>query len=368
MSLAERDGVGAVGPLLVYPNGTVQHAGVVLASAARPTTSCAASRATPTATRARSLHARGLRRDRRVHARPPRPLPRARRVRRALRDALPGRRPLPPHRALGPAHPLHAAGGARPPRERDAGRPSTTTSTARFSSTRGARRSRAATRTTTRCSRSTAPTTDPRRPRERPLRQLPRLHEQQRGPHLQPRERALRPASAAPSRSRATRTRSRDRRAALPDPRLPRRAARRLGFPDGGPPTLVHALDAARGRARAHRGARRAAPLPVRRPPRGQRGCDHRRQPRHDASTSCARPRRPSSTRRPLAALAPGADAALPRRRRRDDGDHRPAARVPARRRPGRDRLAGVRAGALHRRPAGAGAPPPARNRRRASR
>jgi GT2 family glycosyltransferase len=30
VSLAERDDVGAVGPLLVYPNGTVQHAGVVL--------------------------------------------------------------------------------------------------------------------------------------------------------------------------------------------------------------------------------------------------------------------------------------------------------------------------------------------------
>jgi GT2 family glycosyltransferase len=30
VSLSERDGVGAVGPLLVYPNGTVQHAGVVL--------------------------------------------------------------------------------------------------------------------------------------------------------------------------------------------------------------------------------------------------------------------------------------------------------------------------------------------------
>ncbi len=30
VSLAELDGVGAVGPLLVYPNGTVQHAGVVL--------------------------------------------------------------------------------------------------------------------------------------------------------------------------------------------------------------------------------------------------------------------------------------------------------------------------------------------------
>ena len=30
VSLAERDRVGAVGPLLLYPNGTVQHAGVVL--------------------------------------------------------------------------------------------------------------------------------------------------------------------------------------------------------------------------------------------------------------------------------------------------------------------------------------------------
>jgi GT2 family glycosyltransferase len=30
VSLASRDGVGAVGPLLLYPNGTVQHAGVVL--------------------------------------------------------------------------------------------------------------------------------------------------------------------------------------------------------------------------------------------------------------------------------------------------------------------------------------------------
>src|SRR5213079_1263670 len=30
VGLAEPDGVGAVGPLLLYPNGSVQHAGVVL--------------------------------------------------------------------------------------------------------------------------------------------------------------------------------------------------------------------------------------------------------------------------------------------------------------------------------------------------
>ena len=118
----------------------------------------------------------------------------------------------------------------------------TTTSTARSSSTRGARRSPAAIRTTTRCSRSQAPTTDPAPRRERRLRQLPRLHEQQRGPHLQPRERARRP-----------RGRLRGRRARRPGHDRPHRRpafqaldfadARNGGlrFPDGGPPTLVHA-------------------------------------------------------------------------------------------------------------------------------
>ncbi len=194
VSLAERDRVGAVGPLLLYPNGTVQHAGVVLGirgtadhvmrgfpgAADGYAGSLSCTREVSAVTAACML----IRRD---------ALRRARRVRRALRDPLPGRRPLPAPRALRPAHPLHAARRPPPPRERHARRATTTTSTARSSSTPGARRSPAATRTTARCSRSRGPTTDRGSRRERPLRQLPRLHEQQRDPHLQPRERAHRP-------------------------------------------------------------------------------------------------------------------------------------------------------------------------------
>ena len=187
------DGVGAVGPLLLYPNGTVQHAGVVLGMRG---TADHVMRGFPGDA---DGYAGSLSCTREVSA----VTAACMLVHRELFAELGG---FDEHfathyqdvdlclriRRSGPAHPLHAARRARPPRERDARqrvRP---------------RRPCAAPRRLGRDDRPRRPVLQPvlslsgadYRPaarRERRLRQLPRLHEQQRDPHLQPRERAHRP-------------------------------------------------------------------------------------------------------------------------------------------------------------------------------
>ena len=123
VSLAERDGAGAVGPLLVYPNGTVQQAGVVLGLRG---TADHIMRGFPghlrRPRRIALVRARGLRGDGGMHGDPARGLPGGRRVRRALRDALPGRRPVPSARPLRAAERLHAARNGRTHRKREPGR------------------------------------------------------------------------------------------------------------------------------------------------------------------------------------------------------------------------------------------------------
>ena len=355
VGLAERDGVGAVGPLLLYPNGTVQHAGVVLGLRG---TADHIMRGFPSdrrrLRRLALVHEGGLRRDRRLHAVRRERVRRARRVRRALRDPLPGRRPLPAPRArrAGGSSSRRAPSSAttRAPRAAT----TTTTSTARSSSTPGARRSRRGDPYYNPPLSLAGADYRPRSRRERRLRQLPRLHEQQRrstsstsrtsssplGDELRRRSSpAIRPRSRCSASRASRRSTSGDARKGA------------LGFPDGGPPTLVHAWTPREAVRELTEELALALRLPVRRPPRGQRGRAHRRPPRPDARASSA-PRRRARRRRSVDARPSAADAALPRGRRRDDGDRRPAARVPARRRPGRGRLARVRAGALHRRPA----------------
>ena len=113
----------------------------------------------------------------------------------------------------------------------------TTGSIARCSSTRGARRSRAATRTTAGGSRSRARTTG-RSPHERALRQLPRLQLEQRRPHLQPglaaRRGRRRVCGRGPGRSGARShcsATSRSRRSTSPE-----RGTGRCGFPTASRP------------------------------------------------------------------------------------------------------------------------------------
>ena len=130
------------------------------------------------------------------------------------------------------------------------------------------------------------------------------------------------------------------RHAALPGARLPRREARRASASR----TAGRRRSSTPGRrgrscASSPRRSPAALRLPVRRPPRGQRGRAHGRQPRPHARAAAGHVRATSSTRRSSRrSLAPAPDAALPRRRGRDHRHRRPPARVPARRRPGRGR------------------------------
>ena len=140
---------------------------------------------------------------------------------------------------------------------------------------------------------------------------------------------------------------------AVPGARLPRRAERRAPLPGRRAADARPRLDAARARPRAHRGARARHRCPyvvhlednedVITADRLGLTVDElrvgarRRLDAVDRADACSHPAR---MRRFLAGAA------------RDHRDRRPAARVPAGRRPGRGRLAGVRAGALHRRPA----------------
>ena len=73
----------------------------------------------------------------------------------------------------------------------------------------------------------------------------------------------------------------------VPGARFPPARDGGLRFPDGKPPTLVHAWTP-RERFAADRGAQHPLRLPVLRAPRGQRGCDHRRPARADARSCCA--------------------------------------------------------------------------------
>ena len=215
-------------------------------------------------------------------------LRRARRLRRALRDALPGRRPLPAPRSAGrrilftpravaaSRRERHARRALRPPRPRAPPRRA------------GARRSSAATRTTTRAlaRRGRLPTAA-----RRVNVVFVNYHDftSNSAVHIcQPRERAHRGAatSCAVARPRRSGRRSRcsastafqaldfrtrsDRRAALSG----RRAA-----------SLVHAWTPREVVRELTEELSAALRLPVRRPPRGQRGRDHRRPPRPERSS-----------------------------------------------------------------------------------
>ena len=261
--------------------------------AARPTTSCVASRATSTGTPARSRCTREVSAvTARLHGDPPRRCfeelggfdehygTHYQDVDLCLRLAR-----------VGPAEPLHAAGRGPSRRERHARVATTTTSTARSSSTRGARRSSAATRTTTPRSRSRAPTTEPGRSVNVVF---VNYHDftSNSAVHICNLADELVAAGDSLRGRRARRRRDgRARSAHQPFQALDFRdgARRGLQFPDGSAADARPRLDAARERARADRGARRSLRLPVRRAPRGQRGCDHRRAPRPDGRRSSCR-------------------------------------------------------------------------------